>query len=873
MLKVNLSLGGESKVDPHEAIAKATKAKQIPTIEESWEKILGMKNSKKDLERLNTVKEQMELGNLGREEDKLHKAFSKAEALRLYKRYQESMREQRLKEMFSKDLDKYPLLTDIDLINDYVHKAINADGIPLLNADHMVSLDTETVGNDGGVDKYREKIAGWSLTFYKNGVEHNGYIPIEHYREVEPEVWELDPRCVDYNKAMGALSSILLSGVDTVWHNATFDLGLIYALTGVEPKGTVHDTLIIMHLLKEDLMSYALKTLATQYLNIPSDTFSEMFGKNAKSAYIPLDAFRWYASKDTWVGYKLLEWQVKILSKPQFSKILKSYLHIEAPCIKTTFHTERTGFVMDMEEVERQHGESVERIAELEKRLAERFGDVNFGSPAQLQKMLYFDNDWSKYVTKDHKSILEGHESFDEWGISNNGKFAMTNSGSIILDPVVTTTNDALDHQGKTTTKTIVKPKNSQLKLSADSDALKAIAKHAPELKDLLELKDLTKHLTSFVEKIPAMVSPDGRLHGDFKQSSTVTLRYTASNPNLQQQPYKARLMFTAPEGQLILSADFSQQEPRLATHMSNCKALAELYRDARDLYSETAASIFNKPLEECGDGSIYRKQTKVVVLAVLYGMSHFTLAGILGISNDEGKELIDNFYKTYPELHKWIQNNEKEVAKQKYVETPWGTRRRFTDVNFNLPKKPWGAMTEDDRKARSNINRALRQATNAKVQGAAAMQTKQVMVAADKRLEELNKARGKEVFQFLALVHDEILFLVPDDVTKDEIETIRDVMINTVKLIVPSKTDMALGKCWGTLQEIDYIDQDVYLVGSTKANQKTEWTEGVGEVVSWKKLSSHQQGAVYVDGNDTGLRLSEKEWSKLTSKVYSKKK
>lgn len=306
---------------------------------------------------------------------------------------------------------------------------------------------------------------------------------------------------------------------------------------------------------------------------------------------------------------------------------------------------------------------------------------------------------------------------------------------------------------------------------------------------------------------------------------------------------------------------------------MSNCKALAELYRDGRDLYSETAASIFNKPLEECGDGSIYRKQTKVVVLAVLYGMSHFTLAGILGISNDEGKELIDNFYKTYPELHKWIQNNEKEVAKQKYVETPWGTRRRFTDVNFNLPKKPWGAMTEDDRKARSNINRALRQATNAKVQGAAAMQTKQVMVAADKLLGELNKTRGKEVFQFLALAHDEILYLVPDDVTKDEVEAIRDVMVNTVKLIVPSKTDMALGKCWGTLQEIDYIDQDVYLVGSTKANQKTEWTEGVGEVVSWKKLSSHQQGAVYIDGNDTGLRLSEKEWANFISKVYSKKK
>jgi len=332
-------------------------------------------------------------------------------------------------------------------------------------------------------------------------------------------------------------------------------------------------------------------------------------------------------------------------------------------------------------------------------------------------------------------------------------------------------------------------------------------------------------------------------------------------------------MMFEAPEGQLILSADFSQQEPRLAAHMSNCKGLIELYQNERDLYSETAASIFDKPLEECGDGSIYRKQTKVVVLAVLYGMSHFTLAGILGISNDEGKELIDNFYKTYPELHKWIQNNEKEVAKQKYVETPWGTRRRFTRTNFNLPKKPWGAMTEQDRKDRSAVNRALRQATNAKVQGSASMQTKQVMVAAGKLLAKLNKARGAEVFQFLGQIHDEVLYLVPEDAKKDEIEAIRDVMINTVTLVVPSKTDMALGKCWGTLQEVDYIDQETYMVGSVKANMKTDLTEGVGEVVSWKKPSYKPLGEVFVDGVATGVTMSEREWSEATTKFFDKKK
>jgi len=523
MLNVNLSLGEDSEKDAHEAIKKANKAKEIPTLEQSWELIFSRKNSKPDLKRLEIVKGLMEEGKLGREEDKLHKAFSKAEALRLYKRYQETMRDQRLQEIMVKDNEFFPLVTEPAKITKLVHGILRADGMPLLEAEHMVSVDTETVGEAGGVDKYQERIAGWSLT-YKIGDEYfNGYIPIEHYKEVSEGVWEPDERNVQYDIAMNALLYIFRSGVDTVWHNATFDLGLIYTLTKEEPVGNVHDTMIIMHLLQEDRTeagkNYRLKDLATEFLGIESQTFEEMFGKNAKFSQVPLDAARWYGAKDTWVGYKLLEWQVKILSKPQFAKILRAYNHIEMPCIRETFHTERTGFSMNMTEVEAQKKECEERIEELKASLSARFGEVNFGSPAQLQRMLYFDNDWSQYVNKDHKSILDGHIKFDENGVSNNGKFAMTKSGSIILDPKVDKGSTVISKTGA--------------KLPADSDALKSIAKHAPEVKDLLELKDLTKHLTSFVEKIPKMISPDGRLHGDFKQSSTVTLRYTASNPKL----------------------------------------------------------------------------------------------------------------------------------------------------------------------------------------------------------------------------------------------------------------------------------------------------------------------------------------------------
>lgn len=270
---------------------------------------------------------------------------------------------------------------------------------------------------------------------------------------------------------------------------------------------------------------------------------------------------------------------------------------------------------------------------------------------------------------------------------------------------------------------------------------------------------------------------------------------------NLQQQPYKARNMFGIDEDSLILSADFSQQEPRLLAHMSRCKALIEIYKQGRDLYSEMASAIFEKPIEECGDGSIWRKRTKVVVLAIMYGMSAWSLAESLGVSKDEGQKMIDDFFKAYPEIEVWINNNQKEVVKNRYVESMWGTRRRFMDENFDILKKAWRDLTPEDKKLRSAANRAMRQTTNFKVQGGAACQTKQVIVAMVPKLKELSAKRGKErCFNLLAQIHDEVLFKVPKDVTPEEVADIENVMINTVKLIVPSKTDIAIGKVWGKL-------------------------------------------------------------------------
>ena len=146
-------------------------------------------------------------------------------------------------------------------------------------------MDFETVGDNGGTDIYREEISGFSLTYRYKGEIINGYVPMRH-REEDGSPSHLNIANVKW--AEEGIKRVFESDKATVWHNATFDMGLAKASLGIAPRTPVHDTLILMHLLDEDLPSYQLKVLATRFLNIPSDTFEEMFGKNAKFADIAM---------------------------------------------------------------------------------------------------------------------------------------------------------------------------------------------------------------------------------------------------------------------------------------------------------------------------------------------------------------------------------------------------------------------------------------------------------------------------------------------------------------------------------------------------------------------------------------------------------
>lgn len=494
---------------------------------------------------------------------------------------------------------------------------------------------------------------------------------------------------------------------------------------GITLRGLVWDTMVAMQLLNENEPSMQLKVLATKYLREPADTFSALFGKTMFYE-VPLDIALAYAGKDTELTWKLYQFQLEHLKR--MPNVLKYYHEVENRIISVSVEMERTGFVIDQNTANKLHAQLTAELAELEEQLKVELGDINFNSPAQLSKKL-----------------------FDELKLHRK------------LPP--------------------------KMKLSTDVTTLKILAKHNRGCELLLEYREKSKLLGTYVEALPQRIKKDGRVHGNFNQSGTVTGRFSSNNPNLQNQPQYARKLFVAPEGFVIIGGDFSQQEPRLLAHFSKEQALIDAYNNGQDLYATMASTLWNLPLEECGDGSKYRKMMKFGVLSVMYGTGAKTLAGQLGITEAEAQQFIDDFYVTFKDVATWIEANKAYARKYGFVWMIGEYRKR------RLPQ----AQKAGDKWEQF---RAERQATNAIIQGSASIQTKLTMIALQKWCEN-KRANGRE-FYLCATIHDEVLIYAPLNVTRAEVDEFRSIMVNTFKLSVPNKTDIEIMIRWGEGVSVD---------------------------------------------------------------------
>ena len=316
-----------------------------------------------------------------------------------------------------------------------------------------------------------------------------------------------------------------------------------------------------------------------------------------------------------------------------------------------------------------------------------------------------------------------------------------------------------------------------------DEQTLSHLADRSPIIDAILDYRGLRKLLSTYIEPFAGYISPkDGRVHTTFNQALTSTGRLSSSNPNLQNIPVRTeegreiRKAFVAgEEGWVMMSADYSQIELRLMAHLSGDAHLVDAFRHGLDVHAATAAKIFRIPLEEVT--SDQRRIAKTANFGIMYGISSFGLAERLRCPRSEAKQIIDDYFASFPSIRGFIDATVAQARERGYVETLFGRRRYIADIS-----------------AGNAALRALaeRNAVNAPIQGTAADIINLALIAVDRRLRE-GGFRSRMVLQ----IHDELLLEVP----QDEIAPVRDLLVhemeNVITLSVPLTVECNDGKTW----------------------------------------------------------------------------
>lgn len=541
-----------------------------------------------------------------------------------------------------------------------------------------------------------------------------------------------------------------------VLHNYKFDAHMLEQ-EGVFMQGLHMDTMVAFHLLNENEPSFALKNLATKY--------GEYIGFIDKShTYEELFGRVGFDNTplDIATVYAAkdthLTYKLSQWIEQQFNRlpqIKDLYFNIERRITEICVDMEREGFLIDLDFSARYKEELEKELADLLDDLYKEFGDINLNSQQQLQKLFY-----------------------DTLGLPDVSKSK-----------------------------------------KVDASTLEILAKEYAPISKLLKYRELNKLLGTYIDPLPQKIAQDGRLHGSFNQSSTVTGRFASNKPNLQNLPKSARKMIVAAEDHIIIGVDYSQIEPRVLAHISKDENLQYPYITGQDLYSTLAAKVFNKPLEECGDGSKYRKMMKTGLLAVMYGTSTFTLAKQLGISTDEAEQFIQDFLNNYPDVSAFIDETKLMADNLGYVTTLDGRKRRF--IGHKETAKRYHAIDDRIKKIAKvekynirevNISRELRslyyevtkeygrvsrQAVNAVIQGTAAFIMKKAMVDLSDYLKAKELETGKR-FRLIGTIHDEVLIEIPADTTPDDVLEIAKIQRDAVTLDIPLKVDIEVSQRWG---------------------------------------------------------------------------
>lgn len=318
-------------------------------------------------------------------------------------------------------------------------------------------------------------------------------------------------------------------------------------------------------------------------------------------------------------------------------------------------------------------------------------------------------------------------------------------------------------------------------KRSTSADVLEKLRGKHPIIEDILEYRKIAKVLSTYIDGLKKHIRSDEKIHTCFNQTMTQTGRLSSSDPNLQNISIRDELgkeirkAFVAQEGYHLLSADYSQIELRMLAHMANEDHMIRAFNEGLDIHTKTATLIFGCTPEEVDDQK--RRIAKTVNFGIVYGQTEFGLSSQLHITRKEAGEFMQMYFDSYPKIHQYMNQLIDFCKENGYVETLFHRRREIPEINDK------NFMTREFGK---------RAAMNAPIQGSAADLIKIAMLKMDKALKNAN-VQSKMLLQ----IHDELIFLVPDNELDLMQNLVKDTMENAMELKVPLKASISVGKSW----------------------------------------------------------------------------
>ena len=617
-------------------------------------------------------------------------------------------------EAASIDRTAYVCIRDLQTLEDWVTRAA---------AQGWVAVDTET----DALDSVGGGLVGVSMALAPGEA---CYIPLAH---VDPDskgdgdMFGADPpRQIRMAEAIKVLKPMLEDAATLkIGQNIKYDLS-VFARHGIQ-VAPIDDTMLISFALNAGMHGHGMDELSERYIGHKPISFKEVAGtgKAQKSfAQVALDKATEYAAEDADVTLRL--WQV-LKPRLRTEQVTTVYETLERPLVPVLAAMEQAGIKVDRPMLSRLSADFSQRMAALEAQAHEQAGrEFNIGSPKQLGEIL-----------------------FDEMNIPGGKK---TKTGAWVTD----------------------------------ADVLEGLAEEGHPLpRTIVDWRTLSKLRSTYTEALQAAIKPEtGRVHTSYMMAGAQTGRLSSTDPNLQNIPVrteegrKIREAFIAEDGNVLVSADYSQIELRILAHMADIPALKQAFKDGLDIHAMTASEMFGVPVE--GMDPMVRRQAKAINFGIIYGISGFGLARQLGIPQSEAAAYIKEYFKRFPGIRQYMDETKAFAHETGYVRTAFGRKINLPDMKAKGPARAF----------------AERQAINAPLQGTAADIIKRAMI----RMPEALAAAGLTA-RMLLQVHDELVFECPEKEADKLIKVAQDTMSGadgpSIKLSVPLVVEAKAAKNW----------------------------------------------------------------------------